>query len=176
MGADTDKHAAFVRIGRLIRIWAALRGPKRRRDLDPVVIGPELLPHLCLGHYLDKGTDFRYDLIGSEVSKLAPRLKRGSLASDTMRIQNTDHDHILALFLEAGLEKRPKILEVRYSSIDDVPLRIFAALLPLGVHQDKHCAEDLLLGVWRTTVTGVIAKDNSTDLTGEFLQFSGMSV
>jgi hypothetical protein len=176
VGADTDKQATFVRINRLFRIWNALPGRKKRQDLDPVAIGAELLPHLCLGHYLGNGSDFRYELIGSEIVKLAPRLSPGSLASDTMRIQNTDKDHILTLFLEAGVGQRPKIHEIRYNSIDDVPLRIFAALLPLGLHQKKNCAEDLLLAVWRTTVTGVIEKDNSTDLTGEFLQFSGGTI
>ena len=129
VGADTDKQATFVRINRLFRIWNALPGSKKRKDLDPVVIGAELL-----------------------------------------------QDHILTLFLEAGIGQRPKIHEIRYNSIDDVPLRIFAALLPLGLHQKKSCAEDLLLAVWRTAVTGVIEKDNSTDLTGEFLQFSGSTI
>lgn len=176
LGADTDKQAAFAHIIRLLGIWNALPGRKKRQDLDPIAIGPELLPHLCLGHYLGNGADFRYDLIGSEIVNLAPRLSPGALASDTMRIQNTDHDHILTLLLEAGVEQRPKIHEVRYNSIGDVPLRVFAALLPLGLHRDKKCAEDLLLAVWRTTVTDMIAKDSSTDLTGEFMQFSGIRI
>lgn len=175
-GTDTEKKSTFVRIARLVRMWNDLPGRRKRRDLDPLVIGAGLLPHLCLGHYLGNGVDFRYDLIGSEIVKLAPRLSPGSLASDTMRIQNTDHDHVLTLLLEAGVEQRPKIHEIRYNSVNDVPLRIFAALLPLGLNQEKKCAEDLLLAVWRTTVTGIIAKDNSTDLTGEFLQFSGIAI
>lgn len=176
IGADADKHAAFVGIARLFRVWHALPSQKKRRDLDPISIGPGLLPHLCLGHFLESGTDFRYDLIGAEIAKLAPRLAPGSLASDTMRIQETEHDHILTLFLETGISQRPKIHEVRYSSVDGVPLRVFAAMLPLGRNDSRICAEDLLLAVWRAKVTDVIKKDSSTDLTGEFAQFSGIAI
>lgn len=173
---DADKQAAFVRIARLIRIWQSLPGPKRRRDLDPLTIGADLLPHLCLGHFLGNGTDLRYDLIGAEIANLAPRLAPGSLASDTLRIQHTDRDHVLALFLDAGASQRPKIHEVRYNSVENVPLKVFAAMLPLGLGPNRNCAEDLLLAVWRTSVTDVIEKDCSTDLTEEFLQFSGIEV
>lgn len=175
-GADADKRGAFAGMTRLFRIWQALPRQKKRRNLDPVAIGPELLPHLCLGHFLEGGTDFRYDLIGAQIARLAPRLAPGSLASDTLRIQAAEHDHILSLFLQAGTSQRPRVVEVRYKSVDGVPLRVFAALLPLGLNPDRVCAEDLLLAVWRTKVSDVITADSSTDLTGEFMQFSGIRI
>tara|TARA_E500000318_G_scaffold70724_2_gene65533 strand:- start:2522 stop:3124 length:603 start_codon:yes stop_codon:yes gene_type:complete len=174
--ADADKRTAFAGMTRLLRIWHALPNQKKRRKVDPVLIGPELLPHLCLGHFLGTGTDFRYDLIGAEIARLAPRLAPGSLASDTLRIQGAKHDHILSLFLQAGTSQRPHIHEIRYNSVGGVPLRIFAGFMPLGLNPDRVCAEDLLLAVWRTKVTDVITADSSTDLTGEFMQFSGIRI
>lgn len=176
LDVDADKRAAFAGIVRLFRIWLALPRQKKRRDIDPIALGADLLPHICLGHFLGNGTDFRYDLIGSEIASLAPRLAPGSLASDTLRIQGTDHDHILSLFLQTGISQRPRIHEIRYNSVDGVPLRVFSAYLPLGLNPDRVCAEDLMLAVWRTKVTETIAKDSSVDLTGEFLQFSGITI
>lgn len=162
----------FKRITGLFRFWDALPPAKSRADLDPLILGKSLLPHLCLGHFLEDGTDFRYDLIGSEIKKIAPRLVPGSRASETMEIQKTKHDHILTLFLEAGVHQEPRIHEVRYNSVEDVPLRIYAAFLPLGLDEDRFCAEDLLIAVWRARVDSYIAEDNSVELTEEFRAYA----
>jgi len=54
----------------LFRYWQEKRGVRAlpaRRDIDPVEMGPALLPHLLLGDLLDRGTRVRFRLVGTVV-------------------------------------------------------------------------------------------------------------
>lgn len=56
----------------LLNYWQTKRGARAlpaRRDIDPVEMGPALLPHLVLGDLLDRGTRVRFRLVGTVVVK-----------------------------------------------------------------------------------------------------------
>src|SRR5947209_3029263 len=56
----------------LLRYWQAKRGdgamPARRR-IDPLEMGPDLLPHLLLTDLFDRGTRVRFRLVGTSIVK-----------------------------------------------------------------------------------------------------------
>jgi hypothetical protein len=56
----------------LLRYWLTKRGTRAlpaRRDIDPVEIGAELLPHLVLADLFERGTHVRFRLVGTAVVK-----------------------------------------------------------------------------------------------------------
>jgi len=67
MSSELDNH---TKLGPLLRYWQAQRGNRRmpeRKDIDPIEIGPVLLPHLLLCDLVDRGRRIRYRLVGTEV-------------------------------------------------------------------------------------------------------------
>jgi hypothetical protein len=59
-------------LGSLLRYWQEKRGTRAlpsRRDIDPLEMGPDLLPHLLLVDLLDRGTRVRFRLVGTSVVK-----------------------------------------------------------------------------------------------------------
>ncbi|HXQ53259.1 MAG TPA: PAS domain-containing protein [Stellaceae bacterium] len=59
-------------LGSLLRYWQVKRGTRAlpsRRDIDPLEMGPDLLPHLLLADLLDRGTRVRFRLVGTSVVK-----------------------------------------------------------------------------------------------------------
>jgi hypothetical protein len=59
-------------LGAVLRYWQAKRGGRAmpaRREIDPLELGPELLPHLVLTDLLDRGTRVRFRLVGTTVVK-----------------------------------------------------------------------------------------------------------
>src|SRR5579885_545802 len=56
----------------LYRYWQEKRGARAlpaRRDIDPLEMGPALLPHLMLGDLLERGARVRFRLVGTLVVK-----------------------------------------------------------------------------------------------------------
>jgi hypothetical protein len=54
----------------LLDYWQGKRGARAlpaRRDIDPLEMGPHLLPHLLLCDLFDRGTRARFRLVGTEV-------------------------------------------------------------------------------------------------------------
>lgn len=67
MPSELDNHTM---LGPLLRYWQAQRGDRRmpaRKDIDPLEIGPVLLPHLLLCDLVDHGQRIRYRLVGTNV-------------------------------------------------------------------------------------------------------------
>src|SRR5579884_2075511 len=63
---------AHPALGTLLRYWRVKRGTAAmpaRRDIDPLEIGPELLPHLVLADLFDRGTRVRFRLVGTQIVK-----------------------------------------------------------------------------------------------------------
>jgi len=59
-------------LGSLLRYWQQKRGARSlpsRRDIDPLEMGPDLLPHLVLTDLFDRGTRVRFRLVGTTVVK-----------------------------------------------------------------------------------------------------------
>jgi hypothetical protein len=59
-------------LGSLLRYWQQKRGARilpARRDIDPLEMGPDLLPHLVLADLFDRGTRVRLRLVGTTIAK-----------------------------------------------------------------------------------------------------------
>ena len=59
-------------LGALLRYWQQKRGTRTlpsRRDIDPLEMGPDLLPHLLLTDLFDRGTRVRFRLVGTTLVK-----------------------------------------------------------------------------------------------------------
>lgn len=59
-------------LGAVLRYWQAKRGTRTmpaRREIDPLEMSPDLLPHLVLSDLLDRGTRVRFRLVGTAVVK-----------------------------------------------------------------------------------------------------------
>jgi hypothetical protein len=59
-------------LGSLLRYWQQQRGARSlpsRRDIDPLEMGPDLLPHLLLTDLFDRGTRVRFRLVGTTIVK-----------------------------------------------------------------------------------------------------------
>jgi hypothetical protein len=59
-------------LGSLLRYWQQKRGARilpSRRDIDPLEMGADLLPHLVLTDLFDRGTRVRFRLVGTNVVK-----------------------------------------------------------------------------------------------------------
>jgi hypothetical protein len=57
-------------LGALYRYWSQRRGQRRmpdRRDIDPLALGPKLLPHIGLMDVIDGGARMRYRLLGTAI-------------------------------------------------------------------------------------------------------------
>jgi hypothetical protein len=68
-----DKYAIdHPLLGALFRYWNEKRGARvmpRRADIDPLEMGPALLPHLMLCDLFDRGLAIRFRLVGTAVVK-----------------------------------------------------------------------------------------------------------
>ena len=155
----------------LFRYWDSLPGSKRREDVNPLVLGSQLIRHVSLGALIDGCTDFRYDLISSELKAVAPRLQPGALSSDALRIQKTEFDMIHDLFLSTGRSIEPKVLRVLYASMEGMPRGIYTLFLPLGrqtAANGSQVASDLMIGLWRFEPEVPLIKDRYEDLSEAF--------
>jgi hypothetical protein len=59
-------------LGPVLRYWLQKRGARllpSRRDIDPLEMAPDLLPHLLLTDLLDRGTRVRFRLVGTNLVK-----------------------------------------------------------------------------------------------------------
>jgi len=69
MTANPQSHPV---LGALLRYWQQKRGTRilpARRDIDPLEMAPDLLPHLVLADLFDRGTRVRLRLVGTTVVK-----------------------------------------------------------------------------------------------------------
>jgi hypothetical protein len=69
MSAEVFNHAT---LGALFRYWDKKRDGRSmpsRRDIDPIEMGPKLLPHLMLCEVADRGQRIRFRLVGTLLVK-----------------------------------------------------------------------------------------------------------
>jgi len=158
----------FSKMAVLYHYWLAMPGVKARADVDPLAIGSRTLGHVSVGHFLEGGSDLRYDLICEELKKVAPRLVPGALSSDALRIERTDFDMIHNLLGAVGRAGLIRVYSIRYRSLELVPRMIHTILLPLGVKEPGAPAEDLLFGIWQQPVRQRFSVDSFDDLTDDF--------
>jgi hypothetical protein len=70
--APASNPLAHAVLGPLLRYWQRKCGARSlpsRRDIDPLEMGADLLPHLLLTDLLDRGTRVRFRLVGTTLVK-----------------------------------------------------------------------------------------------------------
>lgn len=90
---------------RLFHYWSGKKAGRdlpARQDIDPVEIGPEILPHIMLTDVLENGR-LRYRLAGTAVEAVTGQSLSGHYLDELLRPPY--RDYILALYSEA-IEKR----------------------------------------------------------------------
>lgn len=156
--SPVGEHAGTV--CRLYKVWTSLAEPKPRAALDPLEIGPQLLPHVALLHVLPD--DFRFDLVGGSVARFAKNLRPGSPVGELVK-QRSDLSAIHALLERVATTGLPLAFVARQFSFDHHPRACFVMLLPLGIGKGAR-AEDLLLGLWPLPRPPAIASEQRIDL------------
>ena len=161
----------FAEMDALYRYWESLPDGKPREAVYPLALGVRLINHISLGAFVEGCTDFRYDLIGSELKVVAPRLQPGNRSSDSLRIQQTQFDLVHDIFLTIGRTLEPQVLRVFYASMEGVSRGIYGLFLPLGrqeLEDGTVCAQDMMIGLWRFEPREPVAKDRFDDLKADF--------
>jgi hypothetical protein len=117
----------------LLRYWLGKRGVRAlpsRRDIDPVEIGPELLPSLVLADLLDRGTRVRFRLVGTAVVKRLGADPTGRYLERELRGPWFDHWGSLHRLVYA--ERAPVFAESELTWGRGRRLRVSNLLLPLS--------------------------------------------
>ena len=156
----------------LFRVWKSLPSDRPRKAIDPMALGPSLLPHVSLGTFINDCSDFQYELISSELKEVAPRLKPGARSSDSFRIQNIKFDLIHDLFISTARNRQPRVLLVHYASMEGQPRRINTLFLPLGEQTTVDgvtCASDLMIGLWSEPSVEPLLQDTFEDVSTFFM-------
>ncbi len=115
---------------RLFVYWAdkkAGRDLPSRRDIDPVEIGPEILPHIMLTDILEDGR-LRYRLAGTAVEAVTGQCLSGHYLDELLRPPY--RDYIFALYAE--------IIEGRYALYTE-------SLYPLHGTQPERLTKRLMM-------------------------------
>ena len=116
----------------LLRYWLIKRGTRplpSRRDIDPVEIGPELLPNLMLADLLDRGTHVRFRLVGTAVVKRLGSDPTGRYLDGEMR--GAWFDQLGSLYRLVYAERAPVFAESEIQWGASRRLRALQLLLPL---------------------------------------------
>jgi len=149
--------------------WKRLPEGHPRKSLDPVELGPALLPHVTVGHILDGGNIMRYDLISSRLQLVAPRLYPGALSTDPLELEGTSYDLIHDILTTTAKTQSPSALHVQFNSLEQVHRQVFLLLLPLDLRPGAPCCEDLIIGLWDLSPKERLLHERRDDLTGFFL-------
>lgn len=105
------------RIARLLELWRQARpGPGQlptRQHVDPIVLGPDLLPYVALVEATHNGTRFRFRLVGGKLAAQAGLDLTGHYIDELN--PNRDYtDYINGLYLLATAQRLPVYSETRY--------------------------------------------------------------
>ena len=131
------------RIARLLTLWRAARpAPDRlpaRAAIDPVQLGPEVLPYLALVDVTHGGARFRFRLVGSGLVEHAGLDLSGSYIDDLN--PNKDYaEYINSLYRQARDTRLPNYSETRYRAASGrvgLTRRLLCPLASDGLTVDK---------------------------------------
>ena len=136
------------RIARLLAIWRAARpkseqgAPDRlpsRDAIDPVQLGPEILPYMVLVDVTDGATRFRFRLVGSGLIEHAGLDLTGSYIDD-LNPNKEYAEYINSLYRMARDTRLPNYSETRYRAASGrvgLTRRILCPLAGDGLTIDK---------------------------------------
>lgn len=95
-------------LGALFRYWDAQRRGRKmpaRQDIDPIAMGPKLLPHLMLCEVTEHGNKIRFRLVGTSLVKRLGFDPTGQLLAD---LPTSDYvDFLGKLLRQAHAEAAP---------------------------------------------------------------------
>ncbi len=117
----------------LLRYWLAKRGARpipARRDIDPVEIAPDLLPHLVLADLLERGTHVRFRLVGTAVVKRLGADPTGRYLERELR--GGWFDALASLYRLVYAERAPVYAESELCWGTGRTMRVANLLLPLA--------------------------------------------
>jgi hypothetical protein len=117
----------------LMAYWLGKRGDRAlpsRRDIDPLEMGPGLLPHLLLCDLLDRGARVRFRLVGTVVVKRLGFDPTGKFLADVMT--GGYGDLVAALHRLVYCERMPVHSESVFTWGPDRRLEVQHLLLPLS--------------------------------------------
>jgi hypothetical protein len=88
--------AADPVLGALHRYWNRCRGARRvpdRRDIDPIALGPKLLPHIGLMDIVEGGARVRYRLLGTAIVERFGSNPTGKFMDEVMGGSYSEYIH-----------------------------------------------------------------------------------
>jgi hypothetical protein len=104
--------AADPTLGALYRYWNRRRGERRmpdRRDIDPLELGPALLPHIGLMDIVNGGARVRYRLLGTAIVDRFGSDPTGKFMDEVM--SGTYSEYIHSLYRELVRARAPVFSE-----------------------------------------------------------------
>ncbi len=90
MASEVFQHAT---LGALFRYWDSQRRGRKmpaRQDIDPIAMGPKLLPHLMLCEVTEHGNEIRFRLVGTSLVKRLGFDPTGQLLADLRQSDYVD--------------------------------------------------------------------------------------
>lgn len=118
-GTAAQPWHADHRLSHLLEVWQRqCPGQDRlppRTAIDPIALGPELLPYVALIEAVDGGARFRFRLVGSQLAENAGLDLTGRYVDEVNPNKNYAA-YIADLYAQSMQAKRPVYSETRYRS------------------------------------------------------------
>ena len=133
--------AADPILGTLYRYWNRRRDLRRmpdRRDIDPLELGPALLPHVGLMDIVDGGARVRYRLLGTAIVERWGSDPTGKFMDEVM--SGSYRDYIHGLYRELVRARAPVFSESLFRWDAEGYLRTRRLYLPL-THRGPKAAD-----------------------------------
>lgn len=147
--AGAEGQDSFDLSFRLLAYWEALHaeGHAQRSYIDPLQLGPILLPHLVVLTVIDDGRDFEWRLFGgAHIREYGVNLT-GVRIGDLMQ-ENPGLGEVLEIFRLCREEAAPQFSSIRYLSRQGIPRLVNGLLTPLFDADNKVVTHILGCSQW----------------------------
>ena len=105
MFADFLSEPLFVRLFRSWHLLRAERAMPRRRDIDPVALGADLLPYIAIIELCDEGRRPRFRLLGTKLVERFGRDYTGRFLDEFL--SGAYYEHIRGIYRDVYVHRRP---------------------------------------------------------------------
>jgi hypothetical protein len=113
-----------------------------QHELDPLGLGPKLLPHLSLVDVIQDSADYRWRLSGEKANDAMGVSLRGRFLSEIEALQ-PDQTLYRSLLDQVIRNCEPLFYVIRYSTVSGCRKRAYGVLLPLMTKVGKSASEQL---------------------------------